>query len=79
MEKVTEDKEEFNYENALGKIIMIWTYQRPTPFHGQLFRYSDYHIMIKNRNGYNIILPKDEIFHIELTFKSKKSLQDTEI
>jgi hypothetical protein len=70
METITEDNEIFNYDNAIGKIIMVWIDKRETPFHGQLIKHNYYHIMITNRHGYKILIPKSEIFHAQLTFRS---------
>jgi hypothetical protein len=67
METITEN-EEFNYDTAIGKILMIWTNRRGSPFHGRLIRHNYYTIMIENIHKCIILIQKKDIFYTQLKY-----------
>lgn len=65
MEEIIED-EEFNYDNTIGRVIMVWTNRRSTPYHGRLIKHNKYIVMIEDRYNCKLLIPKIDIFYVQL-------------
>ncbi|MDD4591197.1 MAG: hypothetical protein PHG06_12350 [Parabacteroides sp.] len=72
-DKLLIEYEDFNLDEAMGKVIMAFTDLRETPYHGKLLYYNDYYIKIEDIYNNRLIINRRNIFYLQKSHRIEKS------